>query len=494
MVTEKSSLSLVIILTVSVVLSSIAMMVILYGYIFLMATLIPVAVSSLYIILLLTKRQSPKLNNKTIITRLPFIFFPILIIPLIVTLMMAFLYSLEMYILIISFGLAFSYMNIFVYLPTAIYERFVRVKRTETVESQYLLDSISYPLLTIIVPAYNEDSGIQRTLDSLIEADYPHKQIIVVDDGSTDQTYEIASMYVNKSSRCTILVIRKRNGGKSSALNYALRFSKGEIVVIIDADSIIEKNALKELVNEFQQHYNVVAVAGRIKVLNRQNILTNCVALELLVGIHLLRPLFNLLGVIMIVPGAIGAFSKKAIIQRGLYTRDTLTEDFDLTVKLLKSGGSVTAADSMSYTDVPVSLRGFYKQRIRWYRGNFQTLFKHNDVLMNARYTLLHKFGYPFTLMFSLITPFFDFIFTAFMITGILIGRWTDIVIPFALFVLIQFFQAAIVIIMDKQESWKIILYTPIVITVYKQIVNILIIKGLVDVVILHRKSRTYMK
>jgi peptidoglycan-N-acetylglucosamine deacetylase len=494
MITEKVSLSLVVTLTALVISISVLVMVLLYGYIFLILTLVPVVVCSLYFILLITKSQNSKLNNISVMIHLPFIFFPMLIIPIILALMMEFLYALDTYVVLVSFGLALSYINTFVYLPVAIYERFLKRKRPMTLEKEYLSRS-SYPLITIIVPAYNEESGIQRTIDSLIEADYPHKQIIVVDDGSTDQTYAIASTYVNKSSRSNaISVITKRNGGKSSALNYAIRFSKGEILVIVDADSIIEKKALKELVNEFKGCRNVVAVAGRIKVLNRQNILTNCVELELLVGIYLLRPLFNLLGVIMIVPGAIGAFSKKVIVQRGLYNKDTFTEDFDLTVKLLKSGGSVTAADSMSYTDVPVSVKGFYKQRMRWYRGNFQTLFKHVDVLMNARYTMLQKFGYPFTLMFSLITPSFDFVFTAIVVIGILIGRRTDIVIPFALFVLIQFFQAAIVLIMDKQESWRIILYTPVVITIYKQIVNFLIIKSLVDVIISRRKSRNHIK
>jgi peptidoglycan-N-acetylglucosamine deacetylase len=495
MITEKVSLSLVVTLTALVISISVLVMVLLYGYIFLILTLVPVVVCSLYFILLITKSQNSKLNNISVMIHLPFIFFPMLIIPIILALMMEFLYALDTYVVLVSFGLALSYINTFVYLPVAIYERFLKRKRPMTLEKEYLSRSASYPLITIIVPAYNEESGIQRTIDSLIEADYPHKQIIVVDDGSTDQTYAIASTYVNKSSRSNaISVITKRNGGKSSALNYAIRFSKGEILVIVDADSIIEKKALKELVNEFKGCRNVVAVAGRIKVLNRQNILTNCVELELLVGIYLLRPLFNLLGVIMIVPGAIGAFSKKVIVQRGLYNKDTFTEDFDLTVKLLKSGGSVTAADSMSYTDVPVSVKGFYKQRMRWYRGNFQTLFKHVDVLMNARYTMLQKFGYPFTLMFSLITPSFDFVFTAIVVIGILIGRRTDIVIPFALFVLIQFFQAAIVLIMDKQESWRIILYTPVVITIYKQIVNFLIIKSLVDVIISRRKSRNHIK
>jgi peptidoglycan-N-acetylglucosamine deacetylase len=494
MITEKVSLSLVVTLTALVISISVLVMVLLYGYIFLILTLVPVVVCSLYFILLITKSQNSKLNNISVMIHLPFIFFPMLIIPIILALMMEFLYALDTYVVLVSFGLALSYINTFVYLPVAIYERFLKRKRPMTLEKEYLSRS-SYPLITIIVPAYNEESGIQRTIDSLIEADYPHKQIIVVDDGSTDQTYAIASTYVNKSSRSNaISVITKRNGGKSSALNYAIRFSKGEILVIVDADSIIEKKALKELVNEFKGCRNVVAVAGRIKVLNRQNILTNCVELELLVGIYLLRPLFNLLGVIMIVPGAIGAFSKKVIVQRGLYNKDTFTEDFDLTVKLLKSGGSVTAADSMSYTDVPVSVKGFYKQRMRWYRGNFQTLFKHVDVLMNARYTMLQKFGYPFTLMFSLITPSFDFVFTVIVVIGILIGRRTDIVIPFALFVLIQFFQAAIVLIMDKQESWRIILYTPVVITIYKQIVNFLIIKSLVDVIISRRKSRNHIK
>ena len=258
MISEKASLSILIILTTLVISSSIAVMVIFYSYIFLMATLIPVAICSLYFILLLAKRQNPQVHgNRSIIRRLPFIFFPILIIPLIITLTMAFLYSIESYIVLISFGLAFSYINIFVYLPAAIYERFIRIKRVKTSKRRYISQPTSYPLITIIVPAYNEESGIQRTLDSLIEADYPHKQLIVVDDGSTDQTYAVASRYVNKSFMSnTISLIRKRNGGKSSALNYALRFSKGDVLVIVDADSIIERNALKELVKEFQQSYN----------------------------------------------------------------------------------------------------------------------------------------------------------------------------------------------------------------------------------------------
>ena len=141
--------------------------------------------------------------------------------------------------------------------------------------------------------------------------------------------------------------MRKKNCGKASAMNYGLRFAAGEIVVIVDADSLIEKNTLRDVAKEFQRP-DVVAVAGTVKVLNPVSALANCTALECVVVPNLQRPAFSLLGIVMIVPGALGAFRKKRLMQCGLYDRDTITEDFDLTIKVATGGGKIVALPAIT--------------------------------------------------------------------------------------------------------------------------------------------------
>lgn len=239
---------------------------------------------------------------------------------------------------VVALGLVFTFWSNFLAVPLAVYHK--RIEREEPPLE-------SYPLVSIIVPAYNEERVIARTLESLVEADYPNKEIIIVDDGSTDNTLAIASSY----EKFGIRVYHKENGGKHSALNYGIRLSKGEIIVTVDADSIVGRDAIKGLVKKFRSE-EVSAVCGNIKVLNRMNWVTKCQALEYIASINIFRRAFDLFGAVAVVPGALGAFRRSVLEAGGLYDPDTIVEDFDTTVKTLKAGRIVQASsEALAYTE-----------------------------------------------------------------------------------------------------------------------------------------------
>jgi cellulose synthase/poly-beta-1,6-N-acetylglucosamine synthase-like glycosyltransferase len=476
MVNKKKSLAIVIILSIFACLLLASSLVILLGLTELtIGNLFAAALTSSYL-MILYKRRHDGMRNHSRRIQIPFILFGILVIPVITTISLSLIFAYDIYLIIISLLMPLTFINVMFFLPIAIYDRFLN----NDLANNTVLTSI--PIISIIVPAFNEAENIKRTLDSIIDSDYPAKEIIVVDDGSTDLTYAIASQYMQTSKNCKVTVMRKKNGGKVSAINYALRFAVGEIVIVIDADSIIQRNALKETAKEFQRP-NVIAVAGKVKVLNPSNFLTRCTALELVLGANLLRPAFSLLGIVMVVPGALGGFSKKRLMQYGLYDRDTIAEDFDITVKLAKGGGKIVGMSAISFTQAPTTLKAFYKQRSRWYRGIFQTLLKHNDAMTNGRYGMLNRVGYPITVLMFIFPPFLDIVLIALIVLAIVEGLTVSFIFAFVLFFAFQFVLCGIAIMMDENKPWKLILYAPFSIVGYKQIINFIIIKSIFDII-----------
>jgi cellulose synthase/poly-beta-1,6-N-acetylglucosamine synthase-like glycosyltransferase len=455
-------------------------------YILLIANLLPTSISSVYLFLKYKRiKSSPtdsnnkgnKTNNKF---HLPLILFGLIVVPIVSTIAISIVYSFEMYLVVVSLLMPVTFMNIIFFLPLAIYDRYFK-KNVKDVP-------LTSPL-TVIVPAYNEEATIKQTINSIIQSEYLNKQIIVIDDGSTDRTCAVVSQYETQLPNGTFLLIRKPNGGKASAINLALRFAKGDIVIIVDADSVLEQNALKDMARELQQP-GVIAVSGKIKVRNPSNVLASCTALELVMGAALLRPPFSMFGVVMIVPGGIGGFHKKAIINRGLYDDDTLTEDFDVTMKLLKTGGLSVGIHAISYTEVPLTLKNFYKQRIRWNRGNFQTLMKHKNAMSTRRYGMLHEFGYPLTLFTLAVPPFLDIIVAAFAVLAIVGGTGISLIVPFMLFASLQILLAAIAIEIDGKREWRLLLYSLFAVIAYKQIINQIIIRSIFDVIVMRRNYK----
>ncbi|NHK30566.1 MAG: glycosyltransferase family 2 protein, partial [Asgard group archaeon] len=235
------------------------------------------------------------------------------------------------------------------------------------------------PLVSLIVPAYNEAKVIEKTINSLLQLSYKTKEIIIVDDGSTDDTLKIAKKIARKAP---IKVISKRNGGKWSALNKGIEKAKGEIIVCIDADTILVKNAIEELIPYFTDK-EIAAVSGNIKVGNRRKILTKLQAYEYVLDINLLRRSESVLGKITVVPGPLGAFRKSVLEEVGMYSSDTFAEDADLTMTILKAGYKIKyEMKALGYTETPNTLLDLGKQRYRWYRGQIQVLKKHRKTIL----------------------------------------------------------------------------------------------------------------
>ena len=380
-----------------------------------------------------------------------------------------------LYTAVISFGMSMTFLFSTTNLPLALYHKHKENKRVA---------EPAFQKVSVIIPAYNEELLLRRTLDSLVECDYPNKEIIVIDDGSKDRTFQIAEEYAgtHQAAGCKFIVARKENGGKASAINFALRFATSEVVIIVDADSIIARDALREMVRNFSDP-NVVAVGGNVKVLNRWNWITKCQALEYIVGINLLKRAFDVFGIVMIVPGCLGAFRKDVLMERGSYDSDTLTEDFDATIKALKSGSSVQASsDALSYTEAPTTLKDLWKQRLRWNRGNLQTMLKHKDVMLNGKFGMLHDYGFPAVLLSMIISPFLGMVISAFTILAVINGLWLFVLAAFALFTLLQLALSLLAFLMDDERDWKLMLVAPLFVIGYKQLMDLIMVKSILDV------------
>jgi len=334
----------------------------------------------------------------------------------------------------------------------------------------------TFPKISIIVPAYNEEKVIAHTIEGLLETKYPKKEIIFVDDGSSDRTLEIAMQYKDK-----IKVLHKENGGKASALNYGLVYATGEIIVIQDADTIIGRHSLKEIVKGFEVNEHVAAVAGNIKVRNRVNVLTKCQALEYITGIQIVRRAFDVFGSITIVPGALGAFKKSFLSESGSYGKETIVEDFDQTIKLLKAG-LITQGSSKAtaYTEAPDTLHDFIAQRKRWYRGNIQVLKRHSDALINPRFGYLQRLSLPYLFLGMVITPIIGFTAAANAIMGIILGDWWYVLQVSAIFTVVHYLMSALAIRIDDEDP-KLLWYAGLLVFGFKQITDFLLLKALVE-------------
>jgi poly-beta-1,6 N-acetyl-D-glucosamine synthase len=391
------------------------------------------------------------------------------------------------YMSVVSFGMAMTFLFNFTNLPLALYHK-SRENKISAITS--------FPTVSVVVPAYNEEVLIRRTLASLVECDYPAKEIIVIDDGSKDRTFQIVNDFAaeHNTQGCKFILAKKENGGKASAINFALRYATGEVVVVVDADSIIGRDALRDMVKHFNDR-TVVAVGGNVKVLNRWNTITRCQALEYVVGINLLKRAFDIFGVVMIVPGALGAFRKSVLLERGSYDPDTLTEDFDATVKALKSGNSVQAnTDALSYTEAPTTVKDLYKQRLRWNRGNLQTMLKHRDVMKNGKFGMLHDYGFPAVLLSMIISPFLGMVISVFTILAVLNGLWLFVISAFVMFTCLQMTLAALAMFMDNEYDWKLILYSPLFVIGYKQLMDYFMVKSIIDVLLNRKMTWTSAK
>ncbi len=236
-------------------------------------------------------------------------------------------------------------------------------------------------MVTVIVPCYDEEVVLKASLESLAQQTYRNFEILVVDDGSNDNTYLIAKNMEFSEKGKRLIALTKPNQGKAEALNYGIAKAKGELILAVDADSRLSADAIELMVAYFDDP-KVGAVAGSVYVTNQNTIWTKLQALEYIQGLNLVRNGQAFLKLVNIIPGPIGMFRKDAIIEAGGYQNDTYAEDCDLTLNLISQGYKIDyEIDAVSYTEAPEDLMDLLKQRYRWTRGILQSILKHKDEL-----------------------------------------------------------------------------------------------------------------
>jgi poly-beta-1,6 N-acetyl-D-glucosamine synthase len=237
------------------------------------------------------------------------------------------------------------------------------------------------PPVTIVVPVYNEEAVIAPALRSVLKLRYPVFHVIVVDDGSSDCTFDRASELEGRYGQSTIRVMRKRNGGKASALNVGIARATTEFVLCMDGDSRLHRDTLRFAMRHFIDP-RVGAVAGNVKVVNRTNLWTRLQALEYVEGLNTVRRAQGFLRVVNIIPGPIGIFRRDSLVGVGGYDTDTFAEDADVTLKLLTAGWHIAYEErAIAYTEAPERFLELIKQRYRWTRGILQALRKRGSWL-----------------------------------------------------------------------------------------------------------------
>lgn len=273
-------------------------------------------------------------------------------------------------------------------------------------EKRLTFDDSFAPTVSVVIAAYNEERVIARTIEAVLANEYPDLEIIVVDDGSKDDT----SGAVARAFGDRVELVHQENAGKAAALNRGFALAHGEIIIALDADTIFAKDTIRKLVRRFADPI-VGAVAGNVKVGNRINPLTYWQAIEYITSQNLDRRAYSVINAVTVVPGAVGAWRRAAILQASGYTTDTMAEDMDLTWRIRRIGWKVdTETQAFGYTEAPDSFRALFKQRFRWAFGTLQCLWKHRRAV--GRYGWFGKVMLPslwlFQVAYQAISPLVD--------------------------------------------------------------------------------------
>ncbi|WP_037881611.1 bifunctional polysaccharide deacetylase/glycosyltransferase family 2 protein [Streptomyces sp. NRRL F-5727] len=346
--------------------------------------------------------------------------------------------------------------------------------------------------VSILVPAYNEEAGIEATVRSLLASTHEAVQVVVIDDGSSDRTFEIADSVDDPR----VMVIRQPNAGKAAALNTGLAWAHHDIVVMIDGDTVFEPDAVRRLVQPLADP-RVGAVSGNTKVGNRDGVLGRWQHLEYVIGFNLDRRMYDVLECMPTVPGAIGAFRREALARVGGVSEDTLAEDTDLTMALCRDGWRVVYEESaIAWTEAPATVRQLWKQRYRWCYGTLQAMWKHRRaVIEGGQSGKLGRRGLLYLLLFQTVLPLLAPLVDVFAVYGLLfqdvgqaLGVWLG-------FTAVQVGTAVYALRLDK-ERFEPIWTLPLQIVVYRQLMYLVVVQSVVTALLgsrlrWHRMQRT---
>lgn len=261
-----------------------------------------------------------------------------------------------------------------------------------------------FPLVSIAIPAYNEEKRVLKTIKSAFELDYPKEKIelFVMNDGSTDNTEKVVEDFIKKHKGWDIRLITRPNRGKGAVMNHALELAKGEYFIVFDADSDIQPHALKTMLPYFEDP-EVAVVLPAIKVREPKTLLEKFQWLEYLSTFFYKYAMF-FLDAIPVTPGPFSVFRRKVLLDIGGYSENNLTEDLEICLRLQKHHYRVAQVlNVVSYTSAPNSIISFYKQRNRWYKGGLLNSLKYRKIMFNRQYGDFGMIEFPSFLVTGLL-------------------------------------------------------------------------------------------
>jgi cellulose synthase/poly-beta-1,6-N-acetylglucosamine synthase-like glycosyltransferase/peptidoglycan/xylan/chitin deacetylase (PgdA/CDA1 family) len=334
------------------------------------------------------------------------------------------------------------------------------------------------PDVSVVIPAYNEAAGIAATVLSMADSSYRGRlEIIVVDDGSSDGTAAIV-----RSLRIPFVrVITQANTGKSGALNRGIAETRSEILVLVDGDTIFERATIERLIAPMRAP-DVGAVSGNTKVGNRTGLLGGWQHLEYVMGFNLDRRLFDLLGTIPTVPGAIGAFRYAALSAVGGVSTDTLAEDTDLTMALCRSRWRVVyAPDAIAWTEAPTTLRQLWQQRYRWSYGTMQAMWKHRRaVVERGQSGRFGRYCLTYLAFFHVLLPLIAPVVDVFSLYGLLFLNPVNVGLFWLSFVVLQSMAGGYALRLDG-EKLRSLWVLPLQQVVYRQLMYLVTVQSVIS-------------
>jgi len=335
------------------------------------------------------------------------------------------------------------------------------------------------PGVTVVVPAYNEEVGVEAAVRSLAASDYPCFEIIVVDDGSTDGT----SAVVDGLQLPGVRLIRQENAGKPGALNTGIAAARYDILVLVDGDTVFEPDAMRALVAPLADP-TVGAVSGNTKVGNRGGLLGRWQHIEYVIGFNLDRRMFDVLQCMPTVPGAIGAFRRSVLDSVGGVSDDTLAEDTDLTMAICRAGWRVVyAPEARAWTEAPSTLGQLWKQRYRWCYGTMQAMWKHRRAIVERGASgKLGRRGLPYLLAFQVTLPLLAPLIDVAALYSVIFLPSPSIAYVWLAFLALQYVGAAYAFVLDRESLrplWSLVLQQ----LVYRQLMYLVVIQSVASAI-----------
>jgi len=331
--------------------------------------------------------------------------------------------------------------------------------------------------VSILIPAYNEEENIESSIRSIIRNSYPQKEIIVINDGSVDNTMSVVENMQFKYPG-KIKLINRPNGGKANALNVGIKACSYGIFIVMDADTIFAPDTIGNLVRHFNNK-SVGAVAGKVETTRSRNLLDIFQSIEYEIGQNIEKKVFASVNAVGVVPGPVGAWRKSVVMRCGGYSRETLVEDQDLTLAVINRGYKIVyEPKAFAYTETPHSLKDFLKQRFRWIYGTFQCVWKYKSYFIKKPFSPFGLVILPNTVLFSLIVPLFYPLVDAVLIFAIILGSWQQVLLTYIIFTIVDVIYSSLAFV-GKKENWKRLLFIPIQRLYYRQVIYYVVAKSI---------------